>query len=409
MRGGELEIVTRFEPHAGGVYEAFERIVRERHAQTLFSDDGTGVDEQVASMLVAQGLTVAAAESCTGGLMMGRLTDRPGASAYLRGRLRRLRQRSQDRARGRAGASCSSATAPSPRRSRSRSPQGARERAGADIGIGITGVAGPDGGTPEKPVGLVWIALSRRGRPPARAPRRPARQPRRHPRAHDDLGDAPAAAPAARRERPRGRGLAGARDAAVRRRRAPASTSARRSRHGRAARSAGGEDPRRIGPDALHLTLCFLGEQPPSAVGVVASALEACTELLAAVDELSVGPARVAAAATPARARRGDLRPAGGAARAARDAGGDARGRARLGAPARALSAARDGCADAPGKPAGARAPADAGAALRAGRGDAPALDAAPGRRALRPARDASPRPASSVRGVSYGDFPERP
>ena len=51
-----------------------------------------------------------------------------------------------------------------------------------------------------------------------------------------------------------------------------------------------GEDPRRISPDALHLTLCFLGEQPPTAVGVVASALEACTELLDAVDELSVGP-----------------------------------------------------------------------------------------------------------------------
>ena len=51
-----------------------------------------------------------------------------------------------------------------------------------------------------------------------------------------------------------------------------------------------GADPRRIGPDALHLTLCFLGEQPPTSVGVVASALEACTELLAAVDELSVGP-----------------------------------------------------------------------------------------------------------------------
>src|SRR5579862_6514475 len=50
------------------------------------------------------------------------------------------------------------------------------------------------------------------------------------------------------------------------------------------------EDLRRIDPDALHLTLCFLGEQPPGAVGVVASALEACTELLAAVDELCVGP-----------------------------------------------------------------------------------------------------------------------
>lgn len=50
------------------------------------------------------------------------------------------------------------------------------------------------------------------------------------------------------------------------------------------------EQLRRIDPDALHLTLCFLGEQPPAAVGVVAGALEACAELLAAVDELAVGP-----------------------------------------------------------------------------------------------------------------------
>ena len=159
VRGGELEIVTRFEPHAGGVYEAFERIVRERHAQTLFSDDGTGVDEQVALMLVAQGLTVAAAESCTGGLMMGRLTDRPGASAYLRGgfvvytddlkiELAGVPAQLLER-HGAVSEEVAVALA-----------QGARERAGADIGIGITGIAGPDGGTPEKPVGLVWIALS---------------------------------------------------------------------------------------------------------------------------------------------------------------------------------------------------------------------------------------------------------
>jgi RNA 2',3'-cyclic 3'-phosphodiesterase len=51
-----------------------------------------------------------------------------------------------------------------------------------------------------------------------------------------------------------------------------------------------GEALRRIDPDALHLTLCFLGEQPPSAVGVLTSALEECAEPLAAVDELSVGP-----------------------------------------------------------------------------------------------------------------------
>ena len=158
VRGGELEIVTRFEPHARGVYEAFEQIVRDRHAQTLFSDDGTGVDEQVASMLVAQGLSVAAAESCTGGLMLGRLTDRPGASAYVRGGFvvyaddlkRELAGVPAELLERHGAVSEEVAVALA---------KGARERAGADIGIGITGVAGPDGGTPEKPVGLVWIAL----------------------------------------------------------------------------------------------------------------------------------------------------------------------------------------------------------------------------------------------------------
>ncbi len=72
VRGGELEIVTRFEPPAVGVYADFERIVRERHADVLFSDDGSQVDDQVAAMLIEQGLTVSVAESCTGGLMLRR-------------------------------------------------------------------------------------------------------------------------------------------------------------------------------------------------------------------------------------------------------------------------------------------------------------------------------------------------
>ncbi|HLK45139.1 MAG TPA: molybdopterin-binding protein, partial [Acidimicrobiales bacterium] len=66
VRGGELEVVTRYEPHAAGVYTAFERIVRERHSDTLYSDDGSHVDEQIAAMLGERGLTVAVAESCTG-------------------------------------------------------------------------------------------------------------------------------------------------------------------------------------------------------------------------------------------------------------------------------------------------------------------------------------------------------
>ena len=61
--------------------------MRERHADTLFSDDGTTVDEQVAALLLERGWTIATAESCTGGLLAGRLTERPGSSAYVLGGL----------------------------------------------------------------------------------------------------------------------------------------------------------------------------------------------------------------------------------------------------------------------------------------------------------------------------------
>jgi len=158
VRGGELEIVTRYEPHAADVYVAFERIVRERHAHVLYSDDGSHVDEQVAAMLGEQGLTVAVAESCTGGLMLGRLTERSGASAYVQGGIVAYANEVKEglagvphellEAHGAVSEEVALALA-----------EGARVAAGADIGIGVTGIAGPDGGTVEKPVGLVWLAL----------------------------------------------------------------------------------------------------------------------------------------------------------------------------------------------------------------------------------------------------------
>jgi nicotinamide-nucleotide amidase len=158
VRGGELEIVTRYEPHAAEVYAAFERIVRERHAGVLYSDDGSHVDDQVAAMLVEQGLTVAVAESCTGGLLLGRLTDRAGSSAYLRGGIVAYANEVKVElagvpaelieAHGAVSVEVAVALA-----------EGARRVVGADIGIGVTGVAGPGGGTEEKPVGLVWLAI----------------------------------------------------------------------------------------------------------------------------------------------------------------------------------------------------------------------------------------------------------
>jgi nicotinamide-nucleotide amidase len=159
VRGGELEIVTRYEPHAAQIYAAFEAIVRERHPRALYSDDGSSVDEQVAALLREQGLTVAVAESCTGGLLLGRLTDRPGASAFLLGGIVAYSNDVKERVAG-VPAELIEAHGAVSEEVAVALADGARERVGADIGIGVTGVAGPDGGTPEKPVGLVWIALT---------------------------------------------------------------------------------------------------------------------------------------------------------------------------------------------------------------------------------------------------------
>ena len=159
VRGGELEIVTRFEPAAEEAYGRLEGVIRERHADTLYSADCATVDEQVARLLVEQRLTVATAESCTGGLLAARLTNRPGSSAYVHGGLIVYANAAKTELAGvpaalieRHGAVSSEVAAAL--------ADGARERVPSDIGIGITGVAGPDGGSPEKPVGLVWIALS---------------------------------------------------------------------------------------------------------------------------------------------------------------------------------------------------------------------------------------------------------
>ena len=159
VRSGELEIVTRFEPPAREVAAALEAAIRERHAGVIFSDDGSGIDEQVASALIERGLTVAVAESCTGGLLLARLTDRPGSSAFLRGGVVAYADEVK--------AALAAVPAELIERHGAVSQEvavalaeGARERVGADIGIGVTGVAGPGGGTAEKPVGLVWIALT---------------------------------------------------------------------------------------------------------------------------------------------------------------------------------------------------------------------------------------------------------
>ncbi len=158
LRRGEIEVVTRYEPAAESSYQAFEAGVRARHADTLFSDDGRSVDRQVADLLSGRGLRVACAESCTGGLLTSRLTELEGASAYLPGGLVVYSNEAKaslagvDEALLREHGAVSGPVADA-------LADGARSALGADIGVGVTGIAGPGGGTEEKPVGTVWLSV----------------------------------------------------------------------------------------------------------------------------------------------------------------------------------------------------------------------------------------------------------
>jgi nicotinamide-nucleotide amidase len=159
LKRGEVEVVTRYEPDAANAYEALSKLIAERHADTLFSTDGSTIDELLARALADGGHTVATAESCTGGLLAGRLTDRPGASRYVKGGLVVYENAAKTALAGVPAELIERHGAVSQQVAEALAT-GARERLGAEIGVGVTGIAGPDGGTPEKPVGLVWLSLA---------------------------------------------------------------------------------------------------------------------------------------------------------------------------------------------------------------------------------------------------------
>ena len=161
LRRGEIEVVTRHAPEDADAYVSLADLVRRRHADTLFSEDGTTVDEQVRALLLGPPVrTIAVAESCTGGLVAGRLTAPPGASEYVLGGLVVYSNEAKEELAGvdpelieRVGAVSVEVAAAL--------ADGARERLAADVGVGVTGVAGPGGGTADKPVGLVCFSATR--------------------------------------------------------------------------------------------------------------------------------------------------------------------------------------------------------------------------------------------------------
>jgi nicotinamide-nucleotide amidase len=158
LRRGEVEIVTRYEPAEAELYAAFAAVVRERHGDMLFSDDGTSVDQQVAGLLRERGWTIATAESCTGGLLAARITDPAGASEYFTGGAV-VYDRAAKEELGVAPATLDAHGEVSVETARELA-QRVRERRGSEVGVGITGIAGPGGGTADKPVGLVCFSVA---------------------------------------------------------------------------------------------------------------------------------------------------------------------------------------------------------------------------------------------------------
>lgn len=161
LRSGELEIVTRYEPAAAATYAALEATIRERHADTLYSDDGSTVDVLLAEGLRSRGWTVATAESCTGGLIAGRLTNPAGASDYMVGGLVVYANAAKTALAGVPAALIEEHGAVSPEVADALA-LGAVRALDADLAIGVTGIAGPGGGTSEKPVGTVCFAVATR-------------------------------------------------------------------------------------------------------------------------------------------------------------------------------------------------------------------------------------------------------
>jgi nicotinamide-nucleotide amidase len=157
LRRGELEVATVFAPAAASAYASLEAALRERHGDVLFSADGATIDEVVARALGSR--TVATAESCTGGLMVGRLTDLAGSSAYVLGGLVVYSNEAKTALAGVPPELIAAHGAVSPEVAAALAA-GACARLGADFGIGITGIAGPGGGSEEKPVGTVCLCVA---------------------------------------------------------------------------------------------------------------------------------------------------------------------------------------------------------------------------------------------------------
>ncbi|MBI4747774.1 MAG: competence/damage-inducible protein A [Acidobacteria bacterium] len=133
--------------------------IEEKLGENLFAHQGETMEQVMALKLTVKGYTIATAESCTGGLLAMRLTEVPGSSNYFLQGVVSYSNQSKTDLLGVSPELIETQGAVSPEVAEAMA-RGIKQRSGATIGVGITGIAGPDGGSPEKPVGLVYIGLA---------------------------------------------------------------------------------------------------------------------------------------------------------------------------------------------------------------------------------------------------------
>ena len=149
-------------PQETGLREAIDHAVRGLYqiaGQYIVGEDCETLAELVHKSLTERGLTLATAESCTGGTIASSLTAQAGASAYFKGGVVAYSNEVKEYALGVQHSTLEAHGAVSEETAREMA-EGVRKRLGADLAIATTGIAGPDGGTKEKPVGTVWIAVA---------------------------------------------------------------------------------------------------------------------------------------------------------------------------------------------------------------------------------------------------------
>jgi nicotinamide-nucleotide amidase len=162
---GQGKVRLRITTRAATQSEAEEKIapvekeILSRLGDYFFGEDDETLESAVGRLLTERGATLALAESCTGGLLAKRLTDIAGSSAYFKEGLVTYSNESKERWLGVPHEMLLEHGAVSEPVAR-KMAEGARKLAGTDYGLSVTGIAGPDGGTKEKPVGLVFVGLS---------------------------------------------------------------------------------------------------------------------------------------------------------------------------------------------------------------------------------------------------------